>query len=131
MIEKNNDPQGYADSQFVGTWKITAVTADVSWDWDGNGSAEKDIYNTWSTCQKDNLYTFVGDKTGTFKLNCSVTNIGFWQIVDTIYLVYIPLGQSPESEKIVSMTSVQFKSVLELTLSNGLPANITKTWVRQ
>ncbi|HET6766076.1 MAG TPA: hypothetical protein VFH08_01710, partial [Chitinophagaceae bacterium] len=71
--------------------------------------------------------------TGTFKINCSVTKSGVWQIVNTEYLVYTPLGLSTESEKVVSgsMTSVQFKTALELTLSNGQDATITKTWARQ
>ena len=135
-IEKNNDPQGYADSQFVGSWKIVAVSSDVAYDWNNDGTTEKDIYGTWSTCQKDNLFTFTGDtataayKTGTFKINCSVTKNGVWQIVDTKHLVYTPIGLGTESERVVSMTSVQFQSILLLTL-NGQPATITKTWARQ
>jgi hypothetical protein len=130
-IEANNDPQGYADSQFVGSWKIVAVTADVSWDWDNNGTSETNIFLIWSDCQRDNLYTFTGDKTGIFKLNCSTTVIGSWQVINTEYLVYTPLSLPPESEKVTSMTSVQFKSVLATTLPNGQPVNITKTWERQ
>jgi hypothetical protein len=65
-IEKNGDPQGYADSQFVGTWKITAMNSDVAWDYDGNGTTETNIFATLSACKQDNLYTFVGNKTGTF-----------------------------------------------------------------
>jgi len=135
-IEANNNPQGYADSQFVGTWKIVAINSDVAYDWNNDGTTERDIYSTWSSCQKDNLFTFTGDtatagdKKGTFKINCSVTKTGVWQIVDTKYLVYIPLGLSPESERVIDMTSVQFKSTLALTL-NGLPATVTKTWARQ
>src|SRR5688572_33099286 len=71
-IEKNNDPQGFADSQFVGTWKITAIDANVAWDYDGNGTTETNIFATKSACEQDNRYTFVGDKTGTFKLSCSI-----------------------------------------------------------
>lgn len=130
-IERNNDPQGYADSQFVGTWKVTAVAADVAWDYDGNGSTETNIYATWSACKKDNLYTFVGDKTGTYKLDCNNTKIGSWEVISTTYLVYTPLNSSPESERVIQMTSIQFKSTLAISLPNGQPATITKTWDRQ
>jgi hypothetical protein len=130
-IEKNDDPQGYADSQFVGTWKIVSMTSDVAWDWDNNGTTETNIFATLSSCEQDNLYTFVGDKTGTFKLNCSLTKDGSWQVINTQYLIYTPLNLAPESEKVISMTSVQFQSTIALTLSNGQPATITKTWVRQ
>ena len=140
-IEKNNDPQGYADSQFVGSWKITALSCDVAYDWNNDGTTERDIYSTWTPCQRDNLYTFTGDtlsaakKKGTFKIDCSVIKSGEWQIVfsdnpKSQSLLYTPLGLSPESEIITDMTSVQFQSVLLLTL-NGLPATITKTWTRQ
>jgi len=129
-IEANDDGQGYADSQFVGAWKITAVEADVAWDYDNNGTTETNIFLTWTTCQKDNLYTFVGDKTATFKFDCNNTKNGSWEIVGTKYLNYTPLGGSPESEKVVQMTSVQFKSTVAITLSNGQPATITKTWER-
>lgn len=130
-IERNDDPQGYADSQFVGSWKVTAVNSDVAWDFDGNGTSETNIWGNWSPCEKDNLYTFVGDKKGTFKMNCSTTKDGSWQVVNTQYLVYIPQSLAPESEKVVSMTSVQFKSTVAITLPNGQPATITKTWDRQ
>ncbi len=138
-IERNNLPQGYADSQVVGTWKITAISSNVSYDWNGDGAAETDIFNTWSTCQKDNLYTFTADtinsitaeKRGTFQLNCSVTKPGRWLIVNTQDLVYVPEGQLPESEKFISMTSVQFKTTQDFSLPTGQPVKITKTWTRQ
>ena len=130
-IEANDDLQGYGDSQFVGIWKVTAVVSDVNWDYDNNGTSETNLFLTWTNCKKDNLYTFVGDKTGTFKLDCNNTKDGSWQIVSTQYLNYTPLGSAPESEKVVQMTSVQFKTTVALTLSNGQPATITKTWDRQ
>lgn len=126
-----NDPQGYADSQFIGTWKVTAAESDVAWDYDNNGTSETNIFLTWTACQKDNLYTFSADKTGIFKLDCNNNKNGSWQVVATQYLNYTPIGLTTESEKVVQMTSVQFKSTLAITLSNGQPANITKTWDRQ
>lgn len=130
-IEKNDDPPGFADSQFVGTWKITGASSSVPWDWDNNGTAESNVYATWSNCLKDNLYTFVGDKTGTFKLDCNTTKDGSWQVISTQYLVYTPLGQSPESEKVATMTSIQFTTTLDITLPNGQAAVIIKVWTRQ
>lgn len=130
-IEANNDPQGYADSQVVGVWKITAVTSDVPNDWNGDGLMETDIYSTWSACQKDNLYTFIADKTGTFKLNCNGTYAGTWVIVNTQYLEYTPVSLNLESEKMVAMTNLEFKTERAITLSSGQPATITKTWSRQ
>ncbi len=136
MIEKNEDPQGYADSQFIGSWKITSVLCDVPFDWNNDGFTERNIYSTWSSCERNNLFTFTSDtvmsayKKGTFKINCSVSKPGEWIIVNTKYLVYTPLGLDPESEKVINMTSLQFQSIHLVTL-NGKPATITKTWTRQ
>ena len=130
-IDANADPQGVADSQFVGTWKIIAINSDVAWDWNGDGTTETNIFGTLSSCQKDNLYTFVGDKTGTYKLSCSLTKDGSWEVVNAHYLIYTPLNLGPESEYIISMTSVQFRSTIALSLANGQNATITKVWQRQ
>ena len=129
--EDNNNPQGYADSQMIGTWKIISVNSDTYYDWNGDGMAEKNIYSTWSVCQKDNLYSFAPDKTGTFKLNCSVTEAGNWQIYNTQFLQYGSVSIGIEYEKIISMTSVQFKTTKQVSLPNGQAVTITKTWSRQ
>jgi len=130
-IEANQLPQGYADSQVLGNWKITAFTADKPFDWNGDGITETNIYNTWSVCQKDNLYSFSADKTGVFKTDCNTSNPGTWTIVDTKYLEYIAVGFSLESEKLISMTNTQFKTTIDITDSNGQDIVLTKTWVRQ
>jgi len=128
--EANNDPQGYADSQVVGAWRITAFSSDAPYDWDGNGSVETDIYNTWTACEKDNLYTFVGDKTGTFKINCSVTNPGSWEIIATKQLNYYVTGIGAQSERIISMTNNIFKTTIAVTVITGQNFTLTKTWSR-
>jgi hypothetical protein len=130
-IEKNDLPQGYADSQVAGIWKITAFTSDFPIDWNGDGSTETNLYNVWTPCQKDNLYQFSGDKTGLFKLNCNSSVPGNWQIINTLHLVYTPSGQVPESEKIISMTSVVFKTTQSITGTTGQNYLLTKTWTRQ
>ena len=130
-IEANDLPQGYADSQVVGNWKVTAFTADKPYDWDRNGTLETNIYNIWTACQKDNLYSFSADKTATFKTDCATTNTGTWTIVDTKYLEYIAVGYPLESEKFISMTVNQFKTTIDITDANGQDIVLTKTWIRQ
>ena len=130
-IEANNLPQGYADSQVVGTWKVTALSSNAAYDWDGNGVPETDIYTGWSACQKDNLYIFVGDKTGTYKINCSTTQGGSWQIFNLHQFEYTPIGFSTEVEKIISMTSNEFKTTRTVYVTSGQTFTITRTWTRQ
>jgi hypothetical protein len=128
---RNYNPQGYADSQVVGTWKITGYSSSEPFDWNNDGRIESNIYNTWSECQKNNLYQFSGDKTGIMKYDCSNTVQASWQIINTLYLVLTPVGQSPDSEKIVSMTSADFKTSRDITVSTGQNITVTKTWTRQ
>lgn len=126
-----NGQQGYADSQIAGTWKVTAYISSASYDWNGDGNSETNIFNTWSNCQKDNLYQFNSDKTGLFKASCTLSGAGTWQIINTLFLYYTITGQSPDAEKIVSMTSAEFKTTREVTVSTGQNLTLTKTWTRQ
>ena len=130
-IEANNLPQGYADSQVVGSWKITAVMSDAPFDWDGNGSVETNVYNAWASCEKDNLYTFVGNKTGTYRLNCNLTKTGTWQIFNVKDLQYTPDGMNTVTERIISMTSVQFKTTRLYFVPPASNVTLTTTWSRQ
>lgn len=100
-------------------------------DWNGDGRKETDIYGTWSACQKDNLYSFAADKSGAFKLNCTATEPGSWEIINTKFLNYASPSPGLESERIVSMTNVEFKTTKKYTLPDGSAAIITKTWARQ
>lgn len=127
----NNNSQGYADSQVVGTWKITGFSSSEPYDWNNDGRIESNIYTTWSACQKDNLYQFSSDKTGLIKYDCSTTVQASWQIINTLYLVITPIGQLPDAEKIVSMTSADFKTSRDLTVSTGQNITVTKIWTRQ
>jgi len=130
-IEQNDNPQGYADSQLVGNWKVTGYISDKAYDWNGDGRAETNIFNTWTTCEKENLYQFASDKTGLYKINCSVTSPGTWHIINTQYLFYQLTGQPSETEKFISMTSIEFKTTKEITVSTGQSFVLIKTWSRQ
>jgi len=130
--EANNLPQGVADSQVVGTWRITAFSSNAPYDWDGNGSTETDIYNLWTACEKDNLYVFVGDKTGIFKINCNLISNGYWQIYDTKHLAIALQGQPAEVERFVvgTMTSNEFKTQITVVVVSGQTFTLIKTWSR-
>jgi len=130
-VDANSDPQGYADSQVVGIWKITAVNADIAYDWDGNGIPETDLYPALSVCDKDNLYTFNPDKTGSFKKNCNSTQPGEWQIYQSSTLIIIPATAPAELQKIISMTSVEFVTTVQVVAPSGQTITLSKTWSRQ
>ena len=130
-VEANDNPQGYADSQVVGTWKITEILSDKAYDWDGNGTKEKDVFATYSDCEKNMLYQFIQDKTGIYQLNCNTTKNGTWLILNTLYLVWTPEGSAQRNEKISNMTSNQFYTSRTMQIVLGETITITSKWQRQ
>ena len=128
--DASNNGNGYADSQVVGSWRISGITSNLPNDWDGNGTPETNIYNTWTACQKDNLYQFSADKSGVYRFHCSATKTGVWQIYNTQTLAITTDGQGMEAEDIIYMTSDQFQTTRKV-MTNGKTFIITKTWVRQ
>ena len=130
-VEENANPQGYADSQIVGDWKVTAMVSDKPYDWDGNGVAEKDIYRTWTDCEKDNRYTFQGNKTGSYKFDCNTTKEGDWRILNTSIIIWTPMGSFPEQDEIISLTSNTFTTTRAYYTNNSEFFMLTKTWTRQ
>ncbi len=130
-VDANDNPQGYADSQVVGTWKITEVNSDKAYDWDGNGTKERDIYATYDECEKNMLYHFLQDKTGLYQLDCNTTKNGTWQILNTLYLLWTPEGNAQRNEKISNMTSNRFYTSRNMQVMLGETYVITSTWERQ
>ncbi len=129
--EKNTQPQGYSVAQIIGTWKITGISSDKAYDWGGNGVAGTNIYSTWTNCQRDNLYKFSADYTGSYKRNCSELKEGTWLLSDNNILIYASNGQTSEYEKITALTSNFIKTVSNKQVANGQVFVITKEWTRQ
>lgn len=127
----NEDPQGYADSQVVGTWKITGLTSDAPYDWDGNGTVETDLYPTLPSCEKDNLYIFEPNKTGSFKRNCNTTQDGEWEIYQTKFLIITPTAAPAEMERMTAMTTMQFVTTRQVVGISGQIFTLSKIWSRQ
>jgi hypothetical protein len=130
-VDKNNNPQGYADSQVVGNWKISAINSDREYDWNGDGIAETDIFSTFDECKKDMQYQFFSDKKGIYKLNCNNTRNGTWDILDTQILVWTPEGSFAYYEELDDMTSDSFNTLRKEQIAPGQIFTITTTWVRQ
>jgi hypothetical protein len=130
-VDKNNNDQGYADSQLVGTWKITSLKSDKAHDWNGDGVTETDIYSTFDDCRKDNLYQFMSDKKGIFKISCNTMLDGTWDILDTKILIWIPQGSFTNNEELSNMTSISFNTIRKEQLAPGQIFTITTKWERQ
>ena len=72
--QKNNDI--ISDQQSLeGTWAITAITSDRSYDWDGDGRSETNIYGTYTNCQQDIVLVFNANGGGQVRQGCNAS----WQ----------------------------------------------------
>jgi hypothetical protein len=128
-VDKNNNPQGYADSQVVGTWKITSIKSDKPYDWNGDGASETDIFSTYDDCKKNNSYQFFSDKKGNYQLSCNTNRDGTWDILDTKILEWIPQGSFTNQEELDNMTSISFNTIRKEQRA-GQVYTITTTWER-
>ncbi len=129
--EANSLPQGYSVSQIIGIWKVMSVNSDKAYDWDGNGSKETDIFNTWTDCKKDNLYQFNDNYSGNFKLDCNNAKDGTWYLSGTNILVWGPIGSSLEFEKIIYMSTDTMKTQTQVTNPDGQVYIISKIYKLQ
>jgi len=58
-----------------GTWAITGISSDRSYDWDGDGRSETDIYGSYSYCQRDIVVIFNANGGGQIRQGCDAS----WQ----------------------------------------------------
>lgn len=58
-------------SDIIGTWAVTDIRSNVSYDWDGDGRSETDIFNTYSYCQQDIVLVFDHDGYGQSRQGCN------------------------------------------------------------
>lgn len=130
-VEKNDLPQGFSVSQIIGTWKVTALSSDKAYDWNGDGTLEKDIYNTWSPCEKDNLFQFESSYAGSYKLNCNETKTGTWGLSNTNLLFWAVNGSPNVYETIIYMSTNTMKTEVVTAQSNGQLYTLSKVWKLQ
>jgi hypothetical protein len=50
-----------------GNWKLSAITVNPGYDYNGDGTIDTDIYALYEPCEKDDYYTF--KKNGTMEIN--------------------------------------------------------------
>ena len=74
-----------------GTWSITGIRSDRSYDFNGDGYTETDIYNTYSSCGKDIVVVFQSGGYGQMRQGC---NAGWqntsWQLNNNTLRINLP-----------------------------------------
>lgn len=74
-----------------GTWSITGISSDRSYDFDGDGRTETDIYGTYSSCGRDIVVVFDANGYGQIRQGCNATwqNIS-WQLSNNTLNINLP-----------------------------------------
>ncbi len=57
----------------VGTWAVTGIRSNVSYDWDGDGRSETDIFSTYSYCQQDIILVLEHGGYGQSRQGCNAS----------------------------------------------------------
>lgn len=59
----------------TGTWAVTGIRSNLSYDWDGDGRSETDIYGSYSSCQRDIILVLDRNGNGQSRQGCNAS----WQ----------------------------------------------------
>jgi hypothetical protein len=101
----------------VGTWKLTALTADVPYDWNFDGVTETNLFSVFTACQKENeLQLIVGG--GRAKNNCNDTgrNIQWFKNYNVTWLeIWESVFAGKYEVKVLSKTRLVMRKRVFLT----------------
>ena len=77
-----------------GSWSVTGIQSDKTYDWDGNGSMETDILATYNSCNRNIVYVFETGGAGRVSEGCTAPFVNFrWQLSGTrLSMEGIPSG---------------------------------------
>jgi len=74
-----------------GTWSITGIRSDRSYDFNGDGYTETDIYNTYSSCGKDIVVVFQSGGYGQMRQGCNANwQNTSWQLYNNSLSINLP-----------------------------------------
>ena len=114
----------------VGTWAVTDIRSNQSYDWDGDGRNETDIYGTYSSCQRDIVLVFDYDGYGQSRQGCNAPwNTLYWDLTGNRTL-NIQLSGDDLNLDIVQMTNNTIRGEDQVYV-NGRNYTITYTLSRR
>ena len=74
-----------------GTWAITGIRSDRSYDFNGDGYKETDIYNTYSSCGKDIVVVFQSGGYGQMRQGCNANwENTSWKVYNNTLSINLP-----------------------------------------
>ncbi len=75
--QKNSNDIISNQQSLEGTWAITGISSDRSYDFNGDGRSETNIYGTYSYCQQDIIIVFTANGRGQIRQGCNAS----WQAI--------------------------------------------------
>lgn len=112
-----------------GTWYITGIRSDRSYDFNGDDYTETDIYNTYSSCGKDISIVFQSGGYGQMRQGCNARwqNIS-WQFYSNTLTITLPDDQL--NLQLQQFDDYTIRGTDQVTI-NGNYFNITYTLQRR
>jgi hypothetical protein len=119
------------ENDITGTWAVTGIRSNIANDWDGDGYSETNIYNTYSSCQRDIVLVFDYNGSGQSRQGCNAywQNLN-WQLLNNNRTLYIgiPDGDINLNNLRVSANTIQGE---DNVYSNGRNYIVTYTLQRR
>jgi hypothetical protein len=116
-----------------GTWVLSSKTSSVPYDWDGNGSTETDVLAVMFSCPSGyKVYFNYPSMTGNVNKTCSIESSITWSLSDygnTLNWTIPNAGTI--TEKIVSISSTQLKTITETQPPNATIITITNIYTKK
>ena len=65
------DGSVYESTDITGQWAVTGIRSDMAYDWDGDGYTERDIFSSYSYCERDIALSFDYGGYGQIRQGCT------------------------------------------------------------
>jgi hypothetical protein len=60
-------------TDITGDWVVTGIRSDIPYDWNGDGYTERDIFNSYSYCERDIAFNFDYGGYGQIRQGCNAS----------------------------------------------------------
>lgn len=119
------------EQSLEGTWMITGISSDRSYDFNGDGRTETDIYGSYNSCQRDIVVTFDSGGYGEMRQGCNAywQNIT-WRLSNGNRQLNIVLPDDQINLAISQFDEYTIRGVDQVNV-NGNTFNITYTFQRR
>jgi hypothetical protein len=118
-------------NDITGTWAVVGISSNISYDWNGDGYSETDIYGSYSYCQRDIVLSFEENGNGQSRQGCNSSWLAmFWQLSNNNRTLHISMSEGDLDLNILRFTSNSIVGEDNVYM-NGRNYTITYTLARR